>query len=277
MELMNRGFIIATATLITAALLPFAGRGQTSSDSATLGLIDSFIQYANLTPDSASNLVHQIIPGIAASDRPEVLKQEFFRVLGKKRLSAVIKASSDADGRILQLMRVTNTSLPDNLTDDKLAGIVKKDGKSLQNKIRRNWFNRSVNTAFLDSLTNYPPDVAAGIARAVSRPWFTVRKKPLGATGTTWASLSLQGVYADSAINYMTQRSTALKLLESMSAINVPLSAHADFQFSQQPSVIMPLPQPWWTTDDEPILQTLVNDPVYGNAATQVLHSVFGT
>ena len=273
---MKRRFIAATAILIASVLLPFVGRGQTSSDSATLGLIDSFQQYGNLTPDSVSNLVHQIIPGIAASDQPETLKQELFTVLGKKRLSTAIQASSDADGRILRLMQVTDTSLPDNLTDDKLASIVKKGGKSLQNKISRSWFNRSVNPAFLNSLTNYPPDVAAGIARAVSRPWFTVRKKPEGATDTTWASLSLQGVYADSGINYMAQRSTAMKLLYVMNAIDVPLSAHADFQSSGQPSVIMQLPQPWWTTDDKPVLQSLVNDPVYGNAATQVLQSVFG-
>ena len=271
---MNRRFIAASVILVASALLPFGGRGQTSSDSATLGLIESFQQYENLTPDSASNLVHQIIPGIAASDQPEALKQELLQVLGKKRLSLVIQASSDADGRILRLMQVTDTSLPDNLTDDKLADIVKKGGKSLQNKISRSWFNGSVNPALLNSLTNYPPDVAAGIARAVSRPWFTARKKPKGATDATSASISLQGVYADSGINYMTERSTAMKLLEMMNALTVPLSAHADF--TQQPSVIMQLPQPWWTTDDEPVLQSLVNDPVYGDTAKQVLQSVFG-
>jgi len=274
---MKRGLIAATATLIASAFLSFYSRGQTSSDSATLGLIDAFKQFENLTPDSASNLVHQIIPGIAASDQPEALKQELFTVLPRKKLSSVVKASSDADGRILQLMHVTNTSLPDNLTDDNLAAIVKKGGKSLQNKIRRIWFNRSVKASFMDSLTNYPPDVAAGIARAVSRPWFTIRKKSTGASDTTSASISLQGVYADSGINDMAQRSTAMKLLDWMNAIPVPLSAHADFQSSQQPSVIMQLPQPWWTTDDKPVLQTLVNDPVYGNAATAVLQSVFGS
>lgn len=274
---MKRGLIAATAAVLAAAFLPFTGASQIpTDDSATLGLIDAFKQYTNLTPDSASNLVHQIIPGIAASDQPELLKQEFFSVLRNRRLSAVIKESSDADGRILQLMHVTARSLPDNLTDNKLAGITKKGGKPLQNKISRIWLNRSVNPGLIDSLTNYPPDVAAGIARAVSRPWFTVRKKPDGATNTTPASISLQGVYADSGINCMTQASTAMKLLDTMKAIDVPLSAHADFQSGQWPSVIMALPQPWWTTQDEPVLQTLVDDPEYGDTAGMVLQSVFG-
>jgi hypothetical protein len=274
---MNRGFIAATLVLVASGLLSLVVRGQTSDDNATLGLIDAFKNYPSLTPDSASNLVHQIIPGIAASDQPEMLKQELLTVLDNRRLSAVVKASSNADGRILQLMHVTDRSLPDDLTDDKLASTVKKGGKSLQSKIRRIWFNRAVNVAFINSLTNYPPDEAARIARAVSRPWFSIRRKPNGVSDTTAASISLQGVYADSGINYLTERSTAMKLLDWMGVIDVPLSTRADFESSQQPSVIMQLPQPWWTSDDEPILQSLVNDPVYGNAATQVLQSVFGS
>lgn len=274
---MKRGLIAATTAVLASVFLSFISAGQTpSDDSETLGLIDAFQQFDSLTPDSASNLVHQIIPGIAASEQPEALKQTLFSLLPKKRLTAVIQASSDADGRILQLMHLTNRSLADNLTDKQLAGIVKSGGKPLQNKISRIWFNRSVAPSLIDSLTNYPPDVAVGIARAVSRPWFTVRKKPAGVTNTTPESISLQGVYADSGINCMTQRSTALKLLDSMNALVVPLSAHADFQSSQQPSVVMQLPQPWWTTDDEPVLQTLVNDPIYGDAATEILQSVFG-
>lgn len=273
---MKRRLIAAAAALAVFAFLPLQARSQTSDDNVTLGLIDAFKQYKNLTPDSVSNLVHQIIPAIATSGDPENLKLELFRVLGNGKLGAVIKASSDADGRILKLMQVTKTSVPDNLTDDALAKIVKKDGVSLQKKIQRIWWNKAVKPSYVDSLTNYPPDVAAGIARAITRPWFTVRNKPVGAAyGATWASQSLQQAYADSGMNYLTHHSTAMKLLQDMGAITVPSAAQVDFQYSGRPSVIMQLPWPWWTTDDIPVLQSLVNDPVYGTDAQSVLHEVF--
>lgn len=272
---MKRRLTAILVAFLAVTSLTLTGRAQTS-DNETLALIDAFKQYKNLTPDSVSNLVHQIIPGIAASDQPEILKAELFRVLGNGKIGAVAKVSSDADGRILRLLQVTRTSVPDNLTDDQLAKIVKKDGIPLQKKLQRFWWSKAVKSAYADSLTNYPPDVAAGIVRAVTRPWFTVRKKPVGAgPGATWASQSLQQAYADSGVTYLTHRSTAMKLLQDMGAIAVPATTHVDFQSSGRPSVVMQLPWPWWTTDDIPVLQSLVDDPTYGTAAQNVLHEVF--
>ena len=123
-------------------------------------------------------------------------------------------------------------------------------------------------------LNSIDPARALSIAEALFRPFVRQTGLPQGAHGRTYASCSAEDLIVAFRRVQLSKRSLAVKLLIQSGRIKMPSSVRAEFDWSNAPSIVIPLPDRiFWCKEDIPALTEMLNSPyqLYREEAAKAL------
>lgn len=190
--------------------------------------------------------------------------EEFQKLLAD---SGISKANSD----IMMLIYKTRQGVPLGLTDAGLGSYARswefQDESALI-------LGSSESAEALSVLNNTDPKNVLVLVQALVRPFVRQTGVPQGAHGRTYASCSAEDLIVAFRQVQLSKQSLAVKLLIQSGRIKMPSSVRAEFDWSNAPSIIIPLPdQIFWCNKDIPVLTEMLNSPyqLYREEAAKAL------